>query len=259
MTGMIPVAVVLIVLVIVFTIAIIIGNPQSFDLLVFVARIPANITGVYVTGAVTMLVLAVAGWLLWTGLIRMRAQHKEIRDLKVAAGARTKSIPAGGTKAAKTDPATAKKDADAKGVAAKAERETGKGTSAREEAHSPKEATAGRPRRPATRDDAEGDLTASKSHGSDPSTDPDHGDRGKSSRDPGDDQSSTTAEERRTNARRGRRTDPGPQGQVINQPGCRAAPSGRRGSRSPAEVEPCLRSDHDRLLPPTVFVGPPRS
>ncbi|WP_152361180.1 hypothetical protein [Microlunatus speluncae] len=97
---MIPVAVVLIVLVIVFTIAIIIGNPQAFDLQVFVARIPANITGVYVTGAVTMLVLAVAGWLLWSGIIRMRAQQQEIRALKAAAGARTKSIPAG-DKAAK--------------------------------------------------------------------------------------------------------------------------------------------------------------
>lgn len=93
MTGMIPVAVVLIVLVIVFTIAIIIGNPQSFDLQVFVARIPANITGVYVTGAVTMLVLAVAGWLLWTGLVRLRAQHQEIKALKAAAGVRGKALP----------------------------------------------------------------------------------------------------------------------------------------------------------------------
>lgn len=94
MAGMIPLAVVLIVLVIVFTIAIIIGNPQSFDLQVFVARIPANITGVYVTGAVTMLVLAVAGWLLWTGIVRMRARQQELRALKAAAGKSTKkAIP----------------------------------------------------------------------------------------------------------------------------------------------------------------------
>ena len=201
MAGMIPVAVVLIVLVIVFTIAIIIGNPQSFDLLVFVARIPANITGVYVTGAVTMLVLAVAGWLLWTGLIRMRAQHKEIRDLKVAAGARTKSIsPTGakGDKAAKTDPAATKKgDPDAKGVAAKGERDTGKGAAAKEEAHSTKASSAGRPGRSTAREETADGPKTSKPNDADPSTDPDHGDRGKSSRDHGDDQSSTTAEERR--------------------------------------------------------------
>lgn len=99
MASMIPVAVVLIVLVIVFTIAIIIGNPQSFDLQIFVARIPANITGVYVTGAVTMIVLGLAGWLLWTGVLRMRARQKEIRTLKAAAGAHSKAL---GTKQATT-------------------------------------------------------------------------------------------------------------------------------------------------------------
>ena len=201
MTGMIPVAVVLIVLVIVFTIAIIIGNPQSFDLLVFVARIPANITGVYVTGAVTMLVLAVAGWLLWTGLIRMRAQHKEIRDLKVAAGARTKSIsPAGakGDKAAKTDPAAAKKgDPDAKGRrrqgrAGHRQRRGGEGRGPLDEGFVRR--TAGSIHGSGRRS---GRPQTSKPNDADPSTDPDHGDRGKSSRDHGDDQSSTTAEERR--------------------------------------------------------------
>lgn len=122
MTGMIPVAVVLVVLVIVFTIAIIIGNPQSFDLQIFVARIPANITGVYVTGAVTMLVLAVAGWLLWTGLVRLRAQHQEIKALKAAAGVRGKALPgksAGGT-------GTGTKDAKATGGATAKDAATGR-------------------------------------------------------------------------------------------------------------------------------------
>lgn len=189
MAGMIPVAVVLIVLVIVFTIAIIIGNPQSFDLLVFVARIPANTTGVYVTGAVTMLVLAVAGWLLWTGLIRMRAQHKEIRDLKVAAGARTKSIS---PSAAKGKAAEKKSDSAPKAAAAKDEREPVAGSSAKgADAHSIKDSTA---ERSGTADATGGRRDAEDS---DPATGPDHGDHRKSSRDRADDQPSTTAEERR--------------------------------------------------------------
>ncbi|MFC7623249.1 hypothetical protein [Microlunatus sp. GCM10028923] len=115
---MIPVAVVLVVLVIVFTIAIIIGNPQSFDLQIFVARIPANITGVYVTGAVTMLVLAVAGWLLWSGLVRLRSQQKEIKALKAAAGVRGKSLPG---KGATTSGAASKETRTAGDPAAKAD------------------------------------------------------------------------------------------------------------------------------------------
>ncbi|HLT61069.1 MAG TPA: hypothetical protein VK020_07745 [Microlunatus sp.] len=114
---MIPVAVVLIVLVIVFTIAIIIGNPQAFELQIFVARIPANITGVYVTGAVTMLVLAVAGWLLWSGLVRFRAQQKEIRALKAAAGVGGKQVGTGSKGTGSKG--TAAGDTTAKGIGTK--------------------------------------------------------------------------------------------------------------------------------------------
>ncbi|GAB3752396.1 hypothetical protein [Microlunatus parietis] len=116
---MIPVAVVLVVLVIVFTVAIIIGNPQSFDLQIFVARIPANITGVYVTGAVTMLVLAVAGWLLWTGLVRLRAQQKEIKALKAAAGVRGKALPGKGGSATGSGTKDVKDPKDTAGATAK--------------------------------------------------------------------------------------------------------------------------------------------
>jgi hypothetical protein len=194
---------VLIVLVIVFTIAIIAGNPQSFDLLIFVARIPANITGVYVTGAITMLVLAVAGWLLWTGIVRMRAQHKEIRDLKVAAGARTKSISAGGAAkggkpASKSDTAEGK-TADAKVDAARGERETVGGSTAKSgDVRPTRDSPAGHSESAGDVKSGTGskDLGARDSDDSDPSSRSDHGGRQKPSGDREDDRPSTTPEER---------------------------------------------------------------
>lgn len=185
MAGMIPVAVVLILLVIVFTIAIIIGNPQSFDLQVFVARIPANITGVYVTGAVTMLVLAVAGWLLWTGIVRMRARQQELRALKAAAGKSTK-------KAISPESGKAAKDTTPSGTATASEREEEAAPKrAPEAAGDPKRAADSSPKdagvsRTAAAEDADPSVTGADS--AKPRGDRDLGD---------DDQPSTTPEERR--------------------------------------------------------------
>jgi hypothetical protein len=186
MAGMIPVAVVLIVLVIVFTIAIIIGNPQSFDLQVFVARIPANITGVYVTGAVTMLVLAVAGWLLWTGIVRMRARQQELRALKAAAGKSTK-------KAITPESGKAAKDKTPSSTATASERD--------KEAAAPKRApeAAGDPKRAA--DSSPKDAGVSRTaaaEDADPSGTGTDSAKPRGDRDLGDDdQPSTTPEERR--------------------------------------------------------------
>lgn len=83
---MIPIAVVLLLIVAVFTIAVVVSNPGVQELSIFGASIPVNDAGVYLTGAGAMLVLILALQLLRTGARREMARRKEIRALKSAAG-----------------------------------------------------------------------------------------------------------------------------------------------------------------------------
>lgn len=83
---MIPIAVVLLLIVAAFTIAVVVSNPGVQDLSVFGASIPVNDAGVYFTGAGAMLVVILALQLLRTGARREMARRKEIRALKSAAG-----------------------------------------------------------------------------------------------------------------------------------------------------------------------------
>lgn len=79
--GMVPIAVVVILVVIVFTVAVVLA-PDPATLSIFGAQINTNTAGVYFTGAVTMLVLLLALMLFRAGLSRMARQRKEIRSLK---------------------------------------------------------------------------------------------------------------------------------------------------------------------------------
>lgn len=102
---MIPIALILLLIVIVFSIAVVINNPTVFGLSIFGAQIPVQVAGVYFTGAGAMLVLIVALGLLRVGLRRSRARRKEVKSLKKAADGK---VPA--SSAAK--PVTADKAAD---------------------------------------------------------------------------------------------------------------------------------------------------
>lgn len=78
---MVPIAIVVILIVIVFTIAVVLA-PDPATLSIFGAQINANTTGVYFTGAVTMLVLLVALLLLRHGISRSVRRRKEVQTLK---------------------------------------------------------------------------------------------------------------------------------------------------------------------------------
>jgi ABC-type nickel/cobalt efflux system permease component RcnA len=83
---MVPIAAVLLLLIVAFSVAVVVSNPGVFDLSIFGAKITVNTAGVYFTGAGAMLVLLLAAALMYTGLKRQRQRKKEIRRLKAAAG-----------------------------------------------------------------------------------------------------------------------------------------------------------------------------
>ncbi|MET1004753.1 MAG: hypothetical protein ABWX96_04350 [Propionibacteriaceae bacterium] len=95
---MIPIAGVLLLIIIVFTVAVIVSNPDVFNLSIFNANIPVTTAGVYFTGAGAMLVLILAADLLRRGLKRERARRKQVRALQTAAG--VKKLPTNGPAAA---------------------------------------------------------------------------------------------------------------------------------------------------------------
>ncbi|MGO1973544.1 MAG: hypothetical protein ACTH2Q_11365 [Propionibacteriaceae bacterium] len=78
---MVPIAIVVILIVIVFTVALLLA-PDPATLSIFGAQINTNTTGVYFTGAVTMLVLLVSLLLLRAGISRSVRHRKEVRSLK---------------------------------------------------------------------------------------------------------------------------------------------------------------------------------
>jgi hypothetical protein len=83
---MVPVAAVLLLIVLVFSVAVVVSNPGVLDLSIFGAQVPVTLGGVFFSGAVTMLVVILAAALLRTGLRRSRAHRQEVRALKQAAG-----------------------------------------------------------------------------------------------------------------------------------------------------------------------------
>jgi hypothetical protein len=82
---MIPIAGVLLLIIVIFTVAVVVSNPAVFDLSLFGARISVNTAGIYFTGAGAMLVLILAADLMRRGLKRRRARRRQVKALKTAA------------------------------------------------------------------------------------------------------------------------------------------------------------------------------
>lgn len=77
---MLPVAIVLLVLILVFVVGAVISNPEPVTLDVFVAQVPTSLAVVFIVGMVSALALAAALALLWFGLRRQRARAKAARS-----------------------------------------------------------------------------------------------------------------------------------------------------------------------------------
>jgi hypothetical protein len=89
--GVIPIAGVLILIVVVFSVAVVVSNPQVFTLSIFGAGVPVTASGVYFNGAGAMLVFVLAALLLRRGVKRELARRKQVRALRRAAG--VKKLP----------------------------------------------------------------------------------------------------------------------------------------------------------------------
>jgi hypothetical protein len=91
---MVVLALILLVLVAVLVVAIVVSNPQTYDLSIFGAVIPATSAGIFITGAVTMAVTILALLLLRTGIRRARARRSKLKELEAADAAATSSASA---------------------------------------------------------------------------------------------------------------------------------------------------------------------
>ncbi len=76
---MIVLAVVLLVLVVVFSVAIVVSNPGVYELSIFRVLIPVTSAGVYFTGVGACLLTVLALWLLRSGIKRRRAQRNRLK------------------------------------------------------------------------------------------------------------------------------------------------------------------------------------
>jgi protein-S-isoprenylcysteine O-methyltransferase Ste14 len=76
---MIVLAAVLLVLVLVFSVAIVVSNPGIYELSIFRVLIPVTSAGVYFTGVGACLLTVLALWLLRTGIKRHRTQRNRLK------------------------------------------------------------------------------------------------------------------------------------------------------------------------------------
>ena len=84
---MVALGLILLVLVAVLVIAIVVSNPQTYDLSIFGAVIPANGAGIFITGAIAMAVTILALLLLRMGIRRARARRKQLKALEASGDA----------------------------------------------------------------------------------------------------------------------------------------------------------------------------
>jgi len=99
---MVVLALILLVLVAVLVVAIVVSNPEVYDLSIFGAVVPANAAGIFITGAVAMAVTILAILLLRTGMRRGRARRTERKVLLQAAGDKVSGSSAKPEKASTT-------------------------------------------------------------------------------------------------------------------------------------------------------------
>jgi hypothetical protein len=93
---MVVLALILLVLVAVFVLAIFVSNPDIYDLSIFGAVVQVTSAGIFITGAITMAVTILALLLLRTGIRRSRARRKQLKELEAsdASAAGTSTTPA---------------------------------------------------------------------------------------------------------------------------------------------------------------------
>ena len=84
---MVALGLILLVLVAVLVIAIVVSNPQTYNLSIFGAVIPANGAGIFITGAIAMAITILALLLLRTGIRRARARRKQLKALEASGDA----------------------------------------------------------------------------------------------------------------------------------------------------------------------------
>jgi hypothetical protein len=77
-------ALILLVLVAVLAVAIVVSNPEIYELSIFGAIVPANSAGIFITGAVAMAVTILALLLLRSGIRRSRARRDRIKALETS-------------------------------------------------------------------------------------------------------------------------------------------------------------------------------
>ena len=82
---MVVLALVLLIVVVVFTVAIVVSNPAVYDLSLFRVLIPVTSAGVYFTGIGAALLTVVALLLLRVGIRRSREQRQRLRTAEQAA------------------------------------------------------------------------------------------------------------------------------------------------------------------------------
>jgi hypothetical protein len=87
------VALVLLVLVAVFTLAIVLSNPDVYELSLFRVLVPVTSAGVYLTGVGAAVLIAVALWMLRLGLRRRRVQRLERKSATLASDASPAADP----------------------------------------------------------------------------------------------------------------------------------------------------------------------
>ena len=88
---MIAIAGVLLLIVVIFSVAVVISNPAILDLSIFGAHLPATAGGVYFTGAGAMLVLVLALDLLRRGVRREVRRRRKVKSLQAVASGTTRA------------------------------------------------------------------------------------------------------------------------------------------------------------------------
>jgi hypothetical protein len=90
---MVVLALVLLILVVVFSVAIVVSNPAIYDLSLFRVLVPVTSAGVYFTGVGAALLTVVALLLLRLGIRRGREQRRRLRTAARPASSTSESTP----------------------------------------------------------------------------------------------------------------------------------------------------------------------
>jgi predicted lipid-binding transport protein (Tim44 family) len=102
---MVVLALVLLILVVVFSVAIVVSNPTVYNLSLFRVLVPVTSAGVYFTGIGAALLTVIALLLLRVGIRRSREQRQRLRAAEQGAStpATSSAVPSGAGSSVRTD------------------------------------------------------------------------------------------------------------------------------------------------------------